>query len=106
MGSIKILPQLGDRDVKVQVSILMEDACDEVNDKTIGRVLICRQLYFHCSELHPPSDVIIDGYFQPDRVPVGSIEHFEEDVFLLRHFFELSMHNQKVSLEDVSNMEG
>ena len=105
MGSVEVLFQLGDGDVEVDVLVFMEDAGDEVDEDAIGRVLVSSELYFHGPELHPPADVIIDGYFQPDRVPVGAVQHVEQGELIVIHLFVVLVAHDVISSEDVGQVE-
>lgn len=66
MCTCKVLPQLRNRNVEIQIPTLMKNPRNQVNNQTIGGILIGRQLHLHGSELHSPSDIIINGNFQPD----------------------------------------
>ena len=43
----------------------MEEAGDEVNEETVHRVLIGSKLHLHRAELHAPTDIIVQRYFEP-----------------------------------------
>lgn len=66
MGSIEILPQLADGNVEIERITLMQDSCDEVDEETVRRILIGSQLHLHGPKLHPPTDLSVDGDFEPN----------------------------------------
>jgi hypothetical protein len=106
MGSVEVLPQFADGYVEIERVTLMEDTRDEVDEQAVCRILVSSQLHLHGSKLHPPSDIPVDGDFEPNRVPISPIEHLEQDELLLAHLSEFSVHNQEVPLEDIRDMEG
>jgi len=61
----EVLPELRDGNVKVESGVGVEEAGDEVDEETVRRVLIRSQLHLHRAELHAPTDIIIQGYFEP-----------------------------------------
>ena len=65
VGAAEVLPELRDGDVKVESGIGVEEAGDEVNEETVRRVLIGSQLHLHRAELHAPTDIIVQRYFEP-----------------------------------------
>ena len=75
-----------------------------MNEEAKGRVLVGSELHFHSPELNPPSDMVINWYFEAYWVPVGPIEHFKKDKLLLTHIFEVAVNNQEVSSENVGQM--
>jgi hypothetical protein len=75
-----------------------------MNEETVGGVLIGSELHFHCPELNAPTNLAINWDFQSNRVPVGAVEHLEQNKLFDAHFLELPMDNQVIPLEDVSDM--
>lgn len=65
VGAAEVLPEFGDGDVEVEGGVCVEEAGDEVDEETVGRVLVGSQLHLHRAELHAPTDVIVQGYLQP-----------------------------------------
>lgn len=64
-----------------------------MNKETECWILISCELYLHSSELDSPADVIVDGYFESDWVPVGAVKHLEEDKLFLTHLLEIAMND-------------
>lgn len=93
MGAVEVFPQFGDGNVEVEVTALMKDTGDEVNDKAVSSILIWGQLDFHRPKLDSPADIIVNGYFESDRIPVGTIKHFKEGVLVIGHFGEVLVDN-------------
>ena len=75
-----------------------------MNEEAKGRVLVGSELHFHSPELNPPSDMVVNWYFEAHWVPVGPIEHFKKDNLLLTHILEVVVDNQEVSSENVGQM--
>lgn len=75
-----------------------------MDEETESCILLCGQLYFHCSELHSPSNTVIDGYFEPYWVPVCAVEHLEYRVGLFSHYFKLFVSYQHIPFENVGHV--
>ncbi len=65
VGAVEVLPELRNGNVKVESGVGVEEAGDEVDEETVRRVLIGSQLHLHRAELHAPTNVIVQGYFEP-----------------------------------------
>ena len=65
VGTVEVLPELRDWDVKVESGVGVEEAGDEVDGETVRRVLISCQLHLHRAELHAPTNIIVQRYFEP-----------------------------------------
>lgn len=63
MGAAEVLPELRDGNVEIECWVSVEEASDEVDEETVGRVLVSSQLYLHRAELNAPTDIIVQGYF-------------------------------------------
>jgi hypothetical protein len=75
-----------------------------MDEETVGRVLIGSELHFHSPELYSPTDVVIDRNLQANGIPIGSVEHFEDNKILGTHFFEFLVDDENISFEDVGNV--
>lgn len=64
MGAIEVLPEFGDGNIKVEGWVSVEESSDEVDEQTVGRVLIGSQLHFHRAELHSPTNIIVHRNFE------------------------------------------
>jgi hypothetical protein len=104
VSSVKILPEFGNGNVEIEVTTLVENSGNEVNDETVCCIFVSCELDFHGPELNSPADVIVDRNFEPDGVPVGAIEHFKESVFIVLHFGKVFVHNEDVPLHDIGHM--
>lgn len=60
MSPLEIFLEFGDGDIEVNVIVLVEDPCNEVDEDAIGCVLISSELNLHGPELDPPADFVID----------------------------------------------
>ena len=105
MSSIEVLLEFGDRNVEIDVLIFMKNSGDDVNENAVSRILVSSQGNFHGSELNSPPDVIINGYFKSDRVPVGSIEHIEKCELVVIHLLVILVAHYVISSEDICQME-
>ncbi len=65
VGTVEVLPELRDGNVKVESGVGVEEAGDEVDEETVRRVLISSQLHLHRAELHAPTNIIVQRYFEP-----------------------------------------
>ncbi len=83
MSPVKILPEFGNGNVEIEVTTLVENSGNEVNDETVCSIFVSCELDFHGPELNSPADVIVDWNFEPDGVPVGAIEHLKESVLVV-----------------------
>jgi hypothetical protein len=104
MGSLKVLSQFRDGDVEIEITGLVEDSSDQMDDKTVCGILIWSKLDFHCSELDSPANLIVNGNFKSDRVPIGSVQHLKQGEFLVGHVSEIFMHYQNVTFHDIGHM--
>lgn len=66
MSSLKVLSEFRDGDVEIEITSLMKDSSDQVNDKTVCSILIWSKLNFHCSKLDSPANLIVDRNFKSD----------------------------------------
>ena len=82
----------------------MKNPRNKMNNKTIGRILIRRQLHLHGPKLNPPPNLIINGNFQPNRIPICSIKHLKKRILLIRHIRKFLMNNQDVSFHNVGDV--
>jgi len=99
MSSCEVLPQFTYRYIKIKILILMKYSCHEMNKKTIRSILIRSQLYLHRSKLYPPTNLIINRYFESNRIPISTIKHLKHIIFLLTHSLKTSMTYKIVSFE-------
>lgn len=76
-----------------------------MNDETESYILICSQLNFHGSELDPPADIVVNGNFEPHRVPVSSVEHVEYRELVIRQFRKLLVCHDVISPKNIGQME-
>lgn len=104
MCPLKVLSQLWNGNVEIEISCLMEDPGDKMDEKTVGSILIRSELHFHGSELDSPADLIVDWYFESDAVPIGAIEHFEQSVLIIWHVGKVLVHNENVPFDNVGDM--
>ena len=104
MRSLEVFLNCTHRHVQVQFHGTMKSPDEKVNQKAICSILISHKLYFHGSELDSPPDFIIWGDFQPNWVPVGSIEHLKQSILFIAHGFEFIMHDQDVPLKNVRDV--
>jgi hypothetical protein len=66
VGAVEVLAQFGDGDVEVEGVVLMQHPGDEVDEETVGRILVSRELHLHRPELHAPPDLAVNGDLEPD----------------------------------------
>ncbi len=104
MGPVEILPEFRNGNVEIEVTALVKNAGNEVNDKTVGSVFVSCELDFHGPELDSPPDVVVNWNFEPNGVPVGAIEHLKECVLVIGHFGEVLVHNKNVALHDIGQV--
>ena len=104
MGSLEIFTNLTNRDIKVQVFMGMEGSGEQMNEQAVGRIFLRHQLNLHRPKLNSPANCIVDGDFQPYRIPIGTIKHLEYGVFIIAHCLGLLMYDEDIPVEDICDM--
>lgn len=104
MGPLEVLFNQTHGYVQVDLLVDMQSPRKEVYQQTKRGVLISRKLDLHCPKFDPPSYFVVYGYFEPDGVPVGAIEHLKQCVVLVCHFLKLLVSQQHVPFENIGHM--
>lgn len=66
MSSCEVLSQFRDWNIKIKITLFVEDSGYEMNHETVSSIFIRSQLNFHCSKLNSPSDIIVNWNFKSD----------------------------------------